>query len=80
MSADGRWAVSASYDHTLKFWDVERGRCLATFTCDGAALCCAIVGDRIVAGDETGRVCFLVLEQAAAQPAAARCRLAIRLT
>ena len=30
MTADGRWAVSASLDKTLKVWDLEAGRELRT--------------------------------------------------
>ena len=63
VSADGRQAVSASYDKTLKVWDLETGALVATFTCDAAALCCALCdARRIVAGDRSGRVHFLSLE------------------
>src|SRR5208283_4517673 len=31
LSADGRYALSGSMDHTLKLWEVESGRCLRTF-------------------------------------------------
>jgi WD40 repeat protein len=63
VSGDGRLAVSASADKTLMVWDLEAGAHVVTFTCDAAAVCCAISGDRrIVAGDETGRVHFLSLE------------------
>ena len=37
VSGDGRLAVSASADKTLKVWDVDSGEALATFTCDGEA-------------------------------------------
>ena len=30
MFPDGRRVVSASYDKTLKVWDVETGECVAT--------------------------------------------------
>jgi WD40 repeat protein len=64
VTADGRSVVSASWDRTLKVWDLESGACLATFTCDAAARCCATtVGGKIVAGDEGGRVHFLQLEE-----------------
>lgn len=63
VSADGRWAVSASGDCAIKVWDPKAGACIATFTCDGAALCCSFAGiHRIIAGDAAGRVHFLSLE------------------
>ena len=31
FSADGRYALSGSWDHTLKLWDVKSGKCLRTF-------------------------------------------------
>jgi WD40 repeat protein len=34
LSGDGRRAVSASWGHTLKVWNVETGEVTATFTCD----------------------------------------------
>jgi WD40 repeat protein len=61
LSTDGRRAVSASHDQTLKVWDLDTGKVLATFTCDGAAWCCAWSGSTIVAGDSLGRVYFLSL-------------------
>jgi WD40 repeat protein len=64
LSGDGRRAVSASDDHTLRVWDVETGEVTATFTCDGAAYCCAfIANDRIIAGDASGQIHFLRLEE-----------------
>ena len=65
VSADGRRAVSASEDSTVKVWDLETGEVLATFTCDGAAHCCAFSDalKLIVAGDAGGHVHFLRLEE-----------------
>ena len=62
MTPDGRRAVSASYDNTLKVWDLETGRALATFHCDADVTCCAFAGNqRIVAGDTGGRLHHLQL-------------------
>jgi WD40 repeat protein len=62
---DGQRAVSASSDHTVKLWDLDTGEVIATFTCDGAARCCAYsdVLKLIVAGDAGGHVHFLRLEE-----------------
>ena len=61
LTKEGRRAVSASWDKTLKVWDLETAQCIATFTCDGSVLCCAIAETLIVAGDSGGRVYFLRL-------------------
>jgi WD40 repeat protein len=62
VSPDGRRAVSASIDNTLKVWDLKTGATVATFTCDAPAECCAFDGARsIVTGDRVGRVHFLEL-------------------
>jgi len=64
VSGDGRRAVSASFDRTLKVWDLKTGAVVASFTCDAPARCCAFAGaHRIVAGDEGGRVYFLAWEE-----------------
>ena len=64
VSWNTRLAVSASYDKTLKVWQVESGHLLATFTCDGLATSCTFAGDhRIVAGDAVGHVHLLRLEE-----------------
>jgi len=66
VTPDGRKAVSASWDQTLKVWDLERGEVVATFTGEGPIVCCTIGPDgvTIVAGDSSGRVHFLRLENA----------------
>lgn len=56
-------AVSASEDGTLKVWEVESGREVATFSADVDMLCCAIGSDgMVIAGDEGGCVHLLRLE------------------
>jgi WD40 repeat protein len=66
VTPDGRRAVSASWDHTLKVWDLESGASIATFYCDGYASCCTWAdGHRIIAGDSAGRVYILAFEVAA---------------
>jgi len=63
VTRNGRGAVSASWDQTLKLWDLASGACLGTFTCDSATWCCAYSNalDLIVAGDTGGHVHFLKL-------------------
>ena len=66
ISSDGRRALSGSYDHTLKLWDIETGKMLAEFSGDGpiTAVALAVDGWTIVAGEVSGRVHFLKLENA----------------
>jgi WD40 repeat protein len=63
LSNDGQHAVSGSEDHILRVWDLESGGCLKVFTCDAAVLSCAWAGDRIVAGDDSGRVHLFAWEE-----------------
>lgn len=65
MTPDGQWAVSASLDQKLKVWELETGACLATFSCDSSAYCCAVSdgGELILAGDGGGHLHFLRLEK-----------------
>ena len=64
LTADGRRAVSASDDRTLKVWDIESGKMIASFTGESYMLSCAFSpdGQTIVAGEASGRVHFLRLE------------------
>ena len=64
VSLDGKKAVSASDDETLKLWDLETGRKIATFTGDSTIICCAVSQDMltIIAGYNSGQVLFLRLE------------------
>jgi hypothetical protein len=66
VTPDGRRAISASADGPLIVWDLERGDVVATFSGDGGMTTCAVAPDgvTIVAGDESGRVPLLRLEEA----------------
>jgi WD40 repeat protein len=61
---DGRRAVSASEDNTLRVWDLESGKKLALLTADGPVASCAVSldGRTIVAGDATGNMHILKME------------------
>lgn len=66
VTADGRLAVSASWDKTLKVWDLESGRVLATFSGETMMLTCAFASEnRILVGDYAGKVYDLILEDPA---------------
>ena len=61
MTADGKRAISASDDHTLKVWDLESGRALRTLEGHSSVVSCVAVmadGKRAVSasGDNTVRV------------------------
>ncbi|MDT9296124.1 MAG: WD40 repeat domain-containing protein, partial [Arthrospira platensis PCC 7345] len=64
IAPDGKRAVSASDDKTLKLWDLATGEEIASFTADAGFWACAVAPDGagVVAGDESGRVHFLRLE------------------
>ncbi|WP_063711959.1 WD40 repeat domain-containing protein [Kamptonema formosum] len=64
ITPDGQKAVSASEDNTLKLWDLNTGKEMATFTGEYPFNCCAVAADgvTVVAGDNSGRVHFLRLE------------------
>src|ERR1700686_2284247 len=66
LGANGRRAVSASYDRTLRLWDLESGKEIATFTGESWMVSCAVArdGQTIIAGDALGRVHFLRLVEA----------------
>jgi WD40 repeat protein len=57
---DGRRALSASADKTLKLWDLETGTPLAAFTADSDPFAVATAAnDRFVAGSRDGRLDIL---------------------
>ena len=64
IAPDGKTAVSASDDNTLKQWDLETGKEISTFIGDSPIICCAVSPDglTIIAGESSGRVHFLRLE------------------
>ena len=57
---DGRRALSASADKTLKLWDLETGNPLAALTADSDLFAVAVTAnDRLVAGSHDGRLHIL---------------------
>ncbi len=64
VTPDGRRAISASDDRTLKVWDLETGNIIVNFSGDSTLVTCAVSpnGQTIVAGEDSGRVHFLRLE------------------
>jgi WD40 repeat protein len=66
VTLDGRRAVSASDDRTLRLWDLETGKEIAAFTGESGIGSCAVTSDgrTIVAGESSGRMHFLRLVEA----------------
>ena len=57
MSGDGRYAVSGSWDNTLKLWDVASGRCLRTFVGHAKgvnSVCLSADGRFVLSGSREG--------------------------
>jgi hypothetical protein len=65
VTPDGRRMVSASWDSTLKVWDLESGKCLHTLYGAGAYNSVAVTSSIICAGDVLGNVWVLEMEPAA---------------
>ncbi|MFP5272998.1 WD40 repeat domain-containing protein [Coleofasciculus sp.] len=64
VTPDGKRVVSGAEDYTLKVWDLETRKIVASFKGDGELLACAVAPDgiTIVAGEASGRLHFLRLE------------------
>jgi len=64
VTPDGKQVISVSHDKTLKVWNLETRNIVASFKGDGELLACAVAPDgvTIVAGEASGRVHFLRLE------------------
>jgi WD40 repeat protein len=63
VSADGRRAVSAGDDRTLRVWDLAKGVGLASFVSDSDITVLAVTppGTRVIAGTAAGPVHLLEL-------------------
>jgi nucleoside phosphorylase len=59
VTPDGRFVVSASFDQTLKVWDLANHACRFTHRGDAAYSALAVTTTAIVAGDASGTVWFL---------------------
>ena len=66
VTADGRRAISAGGDCTVRVWDLEGDGVTATFTGDGSMLGCSLGPDdrTIIASDSFGHIHFLSLVEA----------------
>jgi WD40 repeat protein len=65
ITPDGKFAVLASFDKTLKVWDLEHWVIVTYFTGDCSFLTCSVSphGKSIVAGDTLGKVHFLYFDK-----------------
>ena len=65
MTPDGRCAISASADYTLRVWDIESGISIAAFTGESPMLRCALAPDgrTIIAREKSGPCAFFTAER-----------------
>jgi WD40 repeat protein len=68
VTPDGRHVVSASYDRTLKVWDLATYTCRFTHRGDAAYLAVAVTATAILAGDAAGTVWFLDMPPSMTSP------------
>jgi WD40 repeat protein len=61
VTLDGQHVVSASWDQTLKIWDLATYTCRITHRGDAGYLAVAVNATTVIAGDFLGAVWFLDL-------------------
>jgi WD40 repeat protein len=66
VTPDGRRAVSASGDRTLRLWDLESRTEIASFTGEDYMHSCAVTSDgrTVIGRDRSGRLHFLRIVEA----------------
>jgi WD40 repeat protein len=69
VSPNGQRAISVSEDCTLKVWDLSGGKVIASFSGESPLISCAVAldGVTIIAGEKSGQVHLLRLEECEAE-------------
>jgi len=64
LTSDGRHIISASSNDTIKVWDIESEKMIATFTVNSPMIACNVSQNRliIIGSEESGQMHFLRLE------------------
>jgi WD40 repeat protein len=62
VTADGKQAISASLDETIRVWDLKAADAVRTIACKATSLAIAPDGTRFVAGSEDGALRMFVTE------------------
>jgi WD40 repeat protein len=64
LTADSRYAITVSRDHSLRVWDTKTGQCVTAFISDNAFVSVAATEDyrKIIASDNMGNLLFFSLE------------------